>query len=109
MLTTTGCTLTLARQIEMPHGSEGLSLSPDNTRLYVMSQRPHLIQVIDTANDTLTDSVPLPGLAPTPEGKNPQKRIRVTPDGAYVVISSFATGQVVIAPAGRWPRFWALG
>jgi YVTN family beta-propeller protein len=91
----------LRAKIPLPHGSEGLAVSPDGARLYVMSQRPHALHVIDTATDAPIATVPIAGFAPTPEGKNPQKRVQVSPDGRYVLVTSFATGEIAIAPIER--------
>jgi DNA-binding beta-propeller fold protein YncE len=84
--------------IPMPEGSEGLALSPDDQRLYVMAQSPHAIHVFDTNTDTVLSVALLSGIPPTPPGKNPQKRIQIAPDGSVALISSFTTAQIIIAP-----------
>ena len=89
---------TLAKKIPFPQGSEGLALSPDGTRLYVMAQRPQQFHVIDTTTDEVVEIVPLTVFAPTPEGRNPQKRVQVSPDGSHLLITSFDTGEIAIAP-----------
>jgi DNA-binding beta-propeller fold protein YncE len=89
----------LAATIPLPEGSEGLALSPDGTRLYVAAQRPQLLVVIDTAEDRIIEQVPLAVFEATPAERNPQKRVRVSPDGRWLVISSFNTGQIAILPA----------
>jgi DNA-binding beta-propeller fold protein YncE len=88
----------LKGKIPFPHGSEGLALSPDGSRLFVMAQRPQEFHVIDTETDRVIDVVPLDVFAPTPEGRNPQKRVQVSPDGAALLITSFDTGEIAIAP-----------
>lgn len=92
---------TLARKIPLEQGSEGLAMSPDGSRLFVMAQRPQQIYVIDTASDTVVDVVPLSGLTPTPADRNPQKRVKVAPDGRHLLMTSFNTGQIVIAPTAN--------
>jgi YVTN family beta-propeller protein len=88
----------LLTRIPCPTGSEGLALTPDGSRLLVMSQRPQLCHVIDTGTDRIIDSVPLEVFAATPEGRNPQKRVQVSPDGRHALITSFDTGEIAIAP-----------
>ncbi len=88
----------LLKKIPFPQGSEGLALSPDGSRLFVMAQRPQQFQVIDTNTDRVIDSIPLTVFAATPEGRNPQKRVQVSPDGSDLLITSFDTGEIAIAP-----------
>lgn len=88
---------TLRTKIALPNGSEGLALSPDGTRLYVMAQRPQSFAVIDTATDQVIDTVPLEVFAATAQEKNPQKRVKVSPDGRHLLITSFNTGEIAIA------------
>lgn len=88
----------LLAKIPFPQGSEGLALSPDGSRLFVMAQRPQQFHVIDTATDQVIDIVPLTVFAPTPEGRNPQKRVQVSPDGSDLLITSFDSGEIAIAP-----------
>ena len=88
----------LLAKIPFPQGSEGLALSPDGSRLFVMAQRPQQFHVIDTATDRVIDIVPLKVFAATPDGLNPQKRVQVSPDGSDLLITSFGTGEIAIAP-----------
>ncbi len=88
----------LLGKIPAPNGSEGLALAPDGRRLYVAAQRPHALYVIDTATDTVVETVALAGFAATPPERNPQKRVRVSPDGRELLVTSFNTGEIVIAP-----------
>ncbi len=88
----------LRAKIPFPNGSEGLALTPDGSRLFVMAQRPQQFHIIDTATDEVIGVVPLDVFAPTPEGRNPQKRVQVSPDGHDLLITSFDTGEIAIAP-----------
>ncbi|MDP1532192.1 MAG: hypothetical protein Q8N44_04310 [Rubrivivax sp.] len=47
-----------------------------------------------------------PGAAPmaTPEGRNPQKRVQVSPDGRDLLITSFDTGEIAIAAVDELRR-----
>ena len=89
----------LATRIPFPEGSEGLALTPDGERLFVTAQRPQMMAVIDTATDQIIERVPLDVFAPTPADRNPQKRVRLSPDGAWVLVSSFSTGEIAVAPS----------
>ncbi len=91
----------LLTKIALPNGSEGLALSPDGTRLFVMAQRPQSFAVIDTSTDQVIDTVPLEVFTATAADKNPQKRVKVSPDGTYVLITSFSTGEIAIAPVAN--------
>lgn len=90
----------LLKKIALPNGSEGLALAPDGTRLYVMAQRPQSFAVIDTASDEVIDTVPLEVFVATAPEKNPQKRVKVSPDGRHLLITSFNTGEIAIAAVG---------
>jgi YVTN family beta-propeller protein len=89
---------TLLAKIALERGSEGLALSPDGARLYVMAQRPQSFYVIDTQSDEVVATVPLEVFEQTPAEKNPQKRVKVAPDGKHLLITSFNTGEIAIAP-----------
>ena len=63
-----------------------------------MAQRPQQFHVIDTETDRVIDIVPLTVFAPTPEGRNPQKRVQASPDGSDLLITSFDSGEIAIVP-----------
>ncbi len=88
----------LIGRIPFPHGSEGLALSPLGDRLYVTAQRPQMMAVIDTQTDAIIEEVSLAVFSPTPPERNPQKRVRVSPDGRWLLLTSFNTGEIVILP-----------
>ncbi|MFM9970363.1 MAG: YncE family protein [Burkholderiales bacterium] len=88
----------LAKKIPFPQGSEGLGLTPDGSKLFVMAQRPQQCHVIDTNLDEVVDVIDLKVFATTPEGRNPQKRVQVSPDGSHLLITSFDSGEIAIAP-----------
>ena len=100
----------VAKRIDVTDGGEGLSLSPDGTRLYVMSHmgsplpnpnRPRTLAfyVIDAVKDTLLQTVELPNLPELPLEVDKESRIRVTLDGKYLLISAFKWNTLSIVDA----------
>jgi DNA-binding beta-propeller fold protein YncE len=72
-------------RIKIPHLAEGLAVSPDGDALYVCSHQQPVFHVIDTTSHAIRRTVAIDGA----EGKmNQLRRVRVSPDGRYVVVSS---------------------
>ena len=70
-------------KITIPGRAEGLAISPEGTALYVCAHERNELHMFDTQNHALRRSHIIDG-AP---GKNQLKRVRVSPDGKYVVVS----------------------
>jgi DNA-binding beta-propeller fold protein YncE len=82
------------RTVDMPGGSAGIIASADGQRVFVVAgQSPELVE-IDTASDTVTRRVRLSGHA------RPAQRVRSSPDGRYVVVTSTEEPLVTILDAG---------
>ncbi len=70
-------------KIEIPGRAEGIAVSPEGTALYVCAHERNALHVFDTQNLALRQTLTIAG-AP---GKNQLKRVRVSPDGKYVVVA----------------------
>ena len=72
-------------RIKVPHVVEGLAISPDGGTLYVCAQSAAEFYVIDAASHALRRTVPIEG---ADASKRQMRRVRVSPDDKYVVVSS---------------------
>lgn len=99
-------------KVPLDEGCEGLCLTPDERRLFVMShmgsplpnpQRPeHLsVYVIDTATLRVTDQIPLPTLPAIALDADHESRVSVSPDGARAIVTAFRWNTLVILDAGK--------
>jgi YVTN family beta-propeller protein len=72
-------------RIKVPNVTEGLAVSPDGKTLYVCAQTAAEFYVIDAQTHAILKTVPVDETNPI----NPQmRRVRVSPDNRYVVVSS---------------------
>jgi len=72
-------------RIKVPHMTEGLAISPDGATLYVCAQTAPEFYAIDARSHVLKRTVAIDETNPI----NPQmRRVRVSPDNRYVVVSS---------------------
>ncbi|MGB7097743.1 MAG: beta-propeller fold lactonase family protein, partial [Xanthobacteraceae bacterium] len=72
-------------RIEVPQVTEGLAISPDGATLYVCAQTAPEFYAIDAKTHAVKQTVPIDEVNPI----NPQmRRVRVSPDNRYVVVSS---------------------
>ena len=76
---------TLIDRIKVPQVVEGLAISPDGATLYVCAQTAAEFYVIDAASHALRQVVPIAG---ADSSKKQMRRVRVSPDNKYVVVSS---------------------
>jgi DNA-binding beta-propeller fold protein YncE len=72
-------------RIKVPHKTEGLAVSPDGGTLYVCAQSSPEFYVIDARSHAVARTVAINEV----NAINPQmRRVRVSPDNRYVVVSS---------------------
>ncbi len=71
--------------ITIPHGAEGIAVSPDGWALYVCAHRKGVLHAFDTRTHALHHTVAIEG---APGEANQLRRVRVSPDGRYVCVSS---------------------
>ena len=97
-------------RVTLEEGGEGLCLTPDETRLLVMSHMgsplpnpgapEHLsVYVIDTATSSVTAQVPLPSLPRIALDADRESRVSVTPDGRFVIVAAFRWNALVVLDA----------
>src|SRR5262245_56001242 len=72
-------------RIQLPHIVEGLAISPDGATVYVCGQTAAEVCVIDARTQALRRTVAIAGADGT---KRQMRRVRVSPDNQYVVVSS---------------------
>lgn len=72
-------------RIKVPHVIEGLAISPTGDTLYCCAQSAAEFYVIDAATHALRRTVPIAG---ADASKRQMRRVRVSPDNRYVVVSS---------------------
>ena len=76
---------TVTGKIKVPHVIEGLAISPDGGTLYCCAQTAAEFYVIDACTDALLRAVPIEG---ADASKKQMRRVRVSPDNKYLVVSS---------------------
>ena len=76
---------TMIDRVKLPQVVEGLAISPDGGMLYVCAQTAAEFYVIDAASHALLRTVPIEG---ADASKKQMRRVRVSPDNKYVVVSS---------------------
>jgi DNA-binding beta-propeller fold protein YncE len=87
---------TVTGRIKVPHVIEGLAVSPDGYTLYCCAQTAAEFYVIDAQTDTLRGTVAIEGAN---AAKPQMRRVRVSPDNKYLVVSSNQDHHVAIYQA----------
>lgn len=83
-------------RIKLPKVVEGLAISPDGATLYVCAQAAAEFYVIDARTHELLRTVPIDGAN---AAKPQMRRVRVSPDNRYVVVSSNQDSHAAIYAA----------
>ena len=83
-------------RIKVPHVVEGLAISPDGGTLYVCAQTAAEFYVIDARSHVLRQTVAIDG---ADAAKKQMRRVRVSPDNKYVVVSSNQDNHAAIYEA----------
>jgi len=71
--------------IAIPHGAEGIAVTPDGETLFVCAHWKGVVYVFDARTHKLRKTIAIDG---APGEANQLRRVRVSPDGAYVCASS---------------------
>lgn len=90
--------------IAVANGVEGITVSPDGSRVYAADHSQPGLYAIDTATDSVLQRVPLANFPPIPFAADHEMRVRVTPDGRWIVISAYQWNLVVIVEASDLSR-----
>ena len=72
-------------KIAIPHGAEGIAVSPDGETLFVCAHWKGVVHVFDTRTLAHRQTIAIAG---APGEVNQLRRVRVSPDGRYVCASS---------------------
>jgi DNA-binding beta-propeller fold protein YncE len=79
--------------IPIPHGAEGIAVSPDGWALFVCAHRKGVLHVFDTRTNARHFTLAIDGA----RGEvNQLRRVRVSPDGRYVCVSSHVDNYTAI-------------
>ncbi|MBI3705615.1 MAG: hypothetical protein HY244_17610 [Rhizobiales bacterium] len=71
--------------IPIPHGAEGIAVTPDGETLFVCAHRKGVVHMFDTRTHALRETLTIAG---APGETNQLRRVRVSPDARYVCVSS---------------------
>jgi DNA-binding beta-propeller fold protein YncE len=82
--------------IAIPHGAEGIAVSPDGATLFVCAHWKGEVHVFDTHSHALRRTIAIDG---APGEANQLRRVRVSPDGRYVCASSHVDNFAAIYDA----------
>jgi DNA-binding beta-propeller fold protein YncE len=92
-------------KIHIPNLAEGLAVSPDGETLYVCAHRKGELYVFDARTHALRTTVPIEG---APGTANQLRRVRVSPDGRYLVVSSLLDCHVATYRADTLKQIGSL-
>jgi DNA-binding beta-propeller fold protein YncE len=84
-------------KLEIPHRAEGLAVTPDGETLFVCAHERGEFHEFDTRSHQLRRTIQIEG---APGTANQLRRVRVSPDGRYVLVSSHVDNFAAIYEAG---------
>jgi DNA-binding beta-propeller fold protein YncE len=82
--------------ITIPHGAEGIAVSPDGWALFVCAHGRGEVHAFDTRTHALHQTLRIDG---APGEGNQLRRVRVSPDGRYVCASSHVDNYAAVYDA----------
>jgi DNA-binding beta-propeller fold protein YncE len=94
-----------AGKLNIPNLAEGLAVSPDGATLFVCAHRKGEIYAFDARTHALHTTVPIEG---APGSANQLRRVRVSPNGRYVVGSSLLDCHVAVYEAASLKQIGSL-
>jgi DNA-binding beta-propeller fold protein YncE len=78
-------TRTVVDRLAIPHGAEGVAVTPDGNTLFVCAHAKGVVHVFDTQTHAQRTTLAIKG---APGEVRQLRRVRVSPDGRYVCVSS---------------------
>ena len=87
---------TVLGTIPVPHGAEGVAVTPDGEALFVCAHWQGVLHEIDARTHKLRRTIEIAG---APGETNQLRRVRVSPDGRYVCVSSHVDNFAAIYDA----------
>jgi DNA-binding beta-propeller fold protein YncE len=85
-------------------GSEGVMPTPTGDRLVVIDNDRNDLRVIDTRTDTEVDRIPLVSCPPSNRKRSRLAKLMFSPDGRYLVATSYASGLTWVIDAADLRR-----
>lgn len=82
--------------ITIPHGAEGIAVSPDGETLFVCAHRKGVVRAFDTRTHALHRTLAIDG---APGTANQLRRVRMSPDGRYLCVSSHVDNYAAVFDA----------
>jgi DNA-binding beta-propeller fold protein YncE len=92
-------------RLAIPDLAEGLCVTPDGDTLFVCAHRTPSLYMFDTASLALRRTIAIAGGEGRP---NQLKRVRVSPDGRFVCVSSLLDNHAAIFDAGSMTQLASI-
>jgi DNA-binding beta-propeller fold protein YncE len=92
--------------IAIPHGAEGIAVTPDGETLFVCAHWKGIVHVFDARSHALRKTVTIAG---APGEANQLRRVRVSPDGRYVCASSHVDNFAAVYDAATLNQIGSFG
>jgi DNA-binding beta-propeller fold protein YncE len=92
-------------RISLPHVVEGLAVTPDGATVFACAQDTAEFYAVDTRSHAVTRTVPIDG---ADAQKKQMRRVRVSPDNAYVVVSSNQDHHAAIYETGALEQIGSI-
>lgn len=83
-------------RINVPAGTEGITSSPDGSRIVVAENSQQKLYVIDPRADRITSTIELKGAVLSSPKRSRLIRLRFTSDGRFLVSTNYASGVIHI-------------
>jgi YVTN family beta-propeller protein len=85
-------------------GSESLTVTPNGKRILVADNADNDIRVIDTTTDTEVGKFALKDRAPSNVKRSRLVKLMFSPDGKYLVATTYASGQAWVIDAANYSK-----